>query len=85
MAIILRIYAIGAALFGGWAWVESWDVRKVGFVLASGLLVTIAIEGKALMLGQWGYAEGMPVVFGLGYRRSCRFSSCHGLRSPVEL
>jgi hypothetical protein len=68
-ALVLLIFAAGAAVFRRWDWFVRPERYGVVLMLGAGLLIGIIVEWVAVhILGLWGYTARMPVVplFGVG-------------------
>jgi hypothetical protein len=64
--ILCLIHAIGWAVFDRYDWYIDPGIKGYGLMLASGLVLAVAIEWGAVHIVQrWAYGVRMPVVPGL--------------------
>ncbi len=68
VVITAAAFAIAAAASRSFHWPTERRRSSLPFAIfiASGLAVTVAYEIHALAVGQWSYAETMPVIAGVG-------------------
>ena len=66
--VLIAGSAYGAvALRSGRLWLATPKLRRVTAFLAAGLLITVVLELVSVhALGRWAYADGVPVVLGVG-------------------
>lgn len=66
--VLIAGSAYGAvAVASGRFWLARLTLRRVAAFIAAGLLITVAVELVSVhALGRWTYADGVPVVWGVG-------------------
>lgn len=65
--LVLLIFAAGWLVFRRRYWFTQPGVRGYLLMLTTGASIAFVIEWVATgIAGQWGYAEGMPLVLGVG-------------------
>lgn len=65
--LVLLIFAAGWLVFRRQDWFTQPGVRGYLLMLAAGASIAVVVEWVASgIAGQWAYAEGMPLVLGVG-------------------
>jgi len=61
------MYVFVAAFWWDALWLKKMDIKKVGAIVATGLLVASLIEyRKVVILKTWTYLPAMPTILGIG-------------------
>lgn len=47
-------------------WIEKPGKGDYAAIIILGIITAVAIEAKALLLGEWNYKKLMPTIFGIG-------------------
>ena len=64
---IVGMYVFVAAFWWDALWLKKMDIKKVGAIVATGLLVASLIEyRKVVILKTWTYLPAMPTILGIG-------------------
>ena len=65
--LVLLIFGVGWLLTGQQEWFINPGGRGYTIMLASGLVIAVAVEWVAVQIaGQWGYSDRMPIIPLLG-------------------
>jgi len=60
--IIVKIFAVGCALYKDASWFRRWSVGRFAYTLILGGVMAVAVETGSLAAGRWQYDESMARV-----------------------